>query len=374
MIQTTSCSKIASEISNKAIEHMMNIEWSIARGMAQSALMIDSNCGCAKLTIAAISNGSKDWQGTRVDKLNKIDRSKLSGEEQVWFDYLMAGSDKEKYSAVQKAGEKKFPNSPLVSYLATRGLDMDSYKTYAEKFPNYASSAYNMMSYGYLRGDYESVDNEKAMEYVKKAQEMHDGPNAYDSMAEHYASLGDYENALIYQLKAHDYAAFNSPYQSRIGEYWKKANKDTVVKNLMKAQSDMQDAILKADYTAFEKFTHPDIKISTGDSNLGKFYEFTRESLEADQNLSWDEFELKDMNVYFSPDMKTAVVTFYAKGAYTINGDSKNSSIDLNGMFKSISTEYSTRGSSVWVETDGGWKTMHSNFAPNKGKVGLPQN
>ena len=136
----------------------------------------------------------------------------------------------------------------------------------------------------------------------------------------------------------------------------------------------MQDAIIKGDNEAFQKFVHPDIIISTGDSDLGKFYEFNADDLEVDENFSWDSFEVEDMNVYFSIDMKTAVITFYAKGGYTMNGSSE--SYDLNGNLKPNSKfiEYSTRASSVWVNTNQGWKTMHSNFAPNKGKVGLPQN
>tara|TARA_B110000438_G_C15806080_1_gene647393 strand:+ start:876 stop:2009 length:1134 start_codon:yes stop_codon:yes gene_type:complete len=358
MIQKTSCSKKATEISNKAINHMINLEFLTARGMAEAALMVDENCGCAKLVIARVSSGNKNF-GTRANKLKMIDRSSLSGEEKVWYDAL-SSSDKEKYSVIQKEGEVMFPKSPFIHYLATGGLNFISYKAFAEKFPKYASSAYNMMSYGYLRGDYGSVDKEKAMEYVKKSQSMHDGPNAYDSMAEHYASLGEFDKAVENQLKAYDYATFSSPYQTKLREYSRKANIEELVKNLEKLQSDMQDAILKGDKEAFKKFMHPDITISTGDSNLGEFYDFSEENLKLDENFTWDSFELENMKVYFSTDMNTAVITFYAKGGYTMNKSSEF-------------IEYSTRASSVWVNTDQGWKTMHSNFAPNKGKIGLPQ-
>jgi len=372
IIQKSSCSEKAYEIAEKALDHMMNLEFLTARGMADAALIVDENCGCAKLIIARVSSSNKDF-GTRANKLESIDRSKLSGEEKVWYDALST-SDSEKYSIVQKAGIDKFPSSPFIHYLGTGGLNYESYKTFAEKFPKHASSAYNMMSYGYLRGEYGSVDKEKAMEYVKKSQDMHDGPNAYDSMAEHYASLGEFDKAVENQLIAFDYSTFSSPYQPKLREYWRKANKEEVVKNLKQLQSDMQDAIIKGDNEAFQKFVHPDIIISTGDSDLGKFYEFNADDLEVDENFSWDSFEVEDMNVYFSIDMKTAVITFYAKGGYTMNGSSE--SYDLNGNLKPNSKfiEYSTRASSVWVNTSQGWKTMHSNFAPNKGKVGLPQN
>ena len=100
-----------------------------------------------------------------------------------------------------------------------------------------------------------------AMEYVIKSQKMHNGPNAFDSMAEHYASLGEYDKAVENQLKAYDYATFTSPYQPKIGEYWRKANKNQLIKDIEKLQSDMQDAILKADKEAFKKFTHPDLSL-----------------------------------------------------------------------------------------------------------------
>ena len=79
-----------------------------------------------------------------------------------------------------------------------------------------------------------------------------------------------------------------------------------------------------------------------------------------DSALTWDSFTLSDMETYFSPDMKTAVVTFVADGSFTIAG--------TDG-----STVYATRASSTWNNTDDGWKILHSSFAPRKGKNGLPE-
>ena len=56
-------------------------------------------------------------------------------------------------------------------------------------------------------------------------------------------------------------------------------------------------------------------------------------------NVSWESFNLRDIDVDFSPDMSMAILTFYAEGSYT-NGDSENM------------IEYSTRASSVWIATD----------------------
>jgi hypothetical protein len=51
-INETSCSKKASLIANSAIEYVMNLEHMAAFGAANSALIIDKDCGCAKLILA----------------------------------------------------------------------------------------------------------------------------------------------------------------------------------------------------------------------------------------------------------------------------------------------------------------------------------
>jgi len=52
-------------------------------------------------------------------------------------------------------------------------------------------------------------------------------------------------------------------------------------------------------------------------------------------------------------------LTFYAKGDYTVGESDK--------------IDYSTRGSSVWISTENGWKIMHSNWAPLEGGTGIPK-
>ena len=129
----------------------------------------------------------------------------------------------------------------------------------------------------------------------------------------------------------------------------------------MKNQTEAQDAITDGDYETFSKYEHPDIIHTTGDSNLSPFYTFNKASFDREQAIVWNKFELNNMNVTYSPDMRTAVLTFYASGSYT---------------FKKTPGEnvaYSTRGSSVWVNTADGWKIMHSSWAPNKDGKGIPQ-
>jgi len=356
-IEDTSCNKKASIIANQAIEYVFNLEYMAAFGSANSALLLDENCGCAKLTLAYISSANSTW-GSRAKKLKEINTSDLTSEEKAWFDYMSASSEDQK--SLEKSMVEKFPKSPLINFLPTSIQDFNSYKIFAEKFPEYSSSAYNMMSYGYMNGAYGEKDTAQALKYVKMSQNSHDGPNSYDSMAEHYASMGDYENALKTQLRAVDFGTFSSPYRTNVQLYYAKMAISDVRKNIMAKQKEMQQAIMAGDYESYKKFEHPEIQVSTGDSNLNPFYVFTKKDITKEAPLTWEFFELSDMETYFSPDMKTAVITFIADGKYTI--------IKTN---KTVS--YATRASSTWVNTQDGWKILHTSYAPRKGKNGLPE-
>jgi tetratricopeptide (TPR) repeat protein len=356
-VQKTSCKKSSAKITNEAIESMANLEYLSAMGMAKAALLLDSECGCAQLILAAISSPNPNW-GSQKSKLEAIDVSKLSAEEKAWHGFLMTPWNDR--PAAAKLAVSKHPKSPLINLLATTPTDFNTYKTFANKFPAQASASYNMMSYAYLRGDFGEPNQEMAMDYVKRSQQMHDGPNSYDSMAEHYASIGEYQKALELQLKAVDFAQFGSPYRNFARIYYAKANQADLSKQLIKSQKEVQDAILARDYKTYSKYEHPDIIHTTGDSNLSPFYKFDKASFKEVQGIEWNRFELDNMDVNYSPDMKTAVLTFYASGSYTFKENNKE-------------VAYSTRGSSVWVNTGQGWKIMHSSWAPNKDGIGIPE-
>ena len=356
-IGEASCNKKATIIANQAVEYAFNLEYMAAFGSANSALLLDENCGCAQLTLAFISSANSNW-GSRAKKLKEINPNKLTAEEKAWFDYMSASSEDQK--SLEKSMVEKFPKSPLINFLPTSIQDFNSYKIFAEKFPEYSSSAYNMISYGYMNGAFGEKDTAQAMKYVKMSQNSHDGPNSYDSMAEHYASLNDYENALKTQLKAIDFGTFSSPYRAKALLYYAKNNVADMSKNITEKQQEMQQAILAGDYESYKKFEHPEIQVSTGDSNLNPFYVYTKKDVIKEAPLTWEFFELSDMKTYFSPDMKTAVITFVADGKYTI--------IKTNEI-----VSYATRASSTWVNTDDGWKILHTSYAPRKGKNGLPE-
>ena len=80
----------------KLLTRQLNLwqTWSIlpAMGMAKSALLLDPDCGCAQLVLAAISSPNPNW-GSQKSKLSAINVSKLSAEEKslVWFPYDTSG-------------------------------------------------------------------------------------------------------------------------------------------------------------------------------------------------------------------------------------------------------------------------------------------
>ena len=357
-IEKTSCDKKAALVANQAIEYVMNLEYMAAFGAANAALILDKDCGCAKLTLAYISSGNQKW-GSRMAKLDAIETQSLTPEERGWYDIMSA--NKEEKAALENTLASKYPESALLNFLSTSMQDFNTFKVFAEKFPENAASAYNMISYGYTNGAYGEKDMDKAMEYVSMSQKMHDGPNSYDSMAEHYAAKGDYENALKNQLKAYDYGTFASPYSPKLQLYYAKTVAQETTKKIQQMQKDMQKAILDGDYQGYKMFEHPEIIVSTGDSNLNPFYIYTEKDVTKNSAITWAFFTLSDMQTYFSPDMKTAVVTFVADGQYTITKTNQN-------------VEYATRASSTWTNTEDGWKILHTSFAPRKGKNGIPEN
>jgi len=138
-----------------------------------------------------------------------------------------------------------------------------------------------------------------------------------------------------------------------------KVSDEDIVSALKLNAVNFQDAILTQNLEEFNKYVDQNTPFTTGDSNLSKFYTMNSESFDVKPVAKWGEFDLYDTNVALSPDSRTAVLTFYAKGDYTVGDGDK--------------IDYSTRGSSVWVSTENGWKIMHSNWAPLGGGTGIPE-
>ena len=138
-----------------------------------------------------------------------------------------------------------------------------------------------------------------------------------------------------------------------------KMSNEDITSALKEKAVKLQDAILNQNVEEFNKHVDQNVTFSSGDSNLSKFYTMNTDRFNMEQKAVWGEFDLYDINVALSPDSRTAVLTFYAKGNYTVGeGDE---------------IDYSTRASSVWISTENGWKIMHSNWAPFGGGNGIPE-
>ena len=355
-----SCNKKASKIVNQGISHLANLEYTMAYAMANAALLIDEDCQCAKLVKAGSTSAAADW-GSRKEKLDDIDITKLGGEEKAWYSMLTATltGDSEKYQKSLSDGLTTYPESPILNWLST-GTDFDENKKFAEKFPTIASGSYNFMAYQYARGNYDGEPNlDMAYEMVQKSAELHDGPNIFDSKAEIAAENGDYQTALNSQLKAHDYSSVGSQYWQNAVMYWHKLNKENVADNLKEAQVKFQNSILEKNEEEFKKYVSEDETLVVGDSNLGEFYNYTLENLNQEALIDWDSFDIRDIDVHFSSDMTMAYLTFYADGAYTFKESGQT-------------VDYNTRASAVWIRTSDGWKSIHANWAPSEGGIGIP--
>ena len=169
---------------------------------------------------------------------------------------------------------------------------------------------------------------------------------------------------------------------------------ETLVSVLKEKARNLQDAILTRNLEEFNKHVDSTITFTSGESNLGKFIEMTPEKLmggDFDSNgtprVKWSELELYDIDVSLSPDSKTAVLNFYAKGEYQVaftkdvNPDEPDSFSwafllapeNYREFPQYAPVKYSTRASSVWISTKNGWKIMHSNWAPFDGGTGIPE-
>ena len=351
-IEKSSCDKDASAIVNESIEHLANLEHLMAIGMARAALVVDKDCECAKLVLAAAASNNKDW-GSRSAKLQKINTNSLNDVEKAWF--MLLSTPNENFDAAAKKAVAMHPDSPLINWLNTSYNDMEAMKKFASKFPANAASAHNAIAYSQARaGNYEA-----AYSSLFKSLTIHKGPNALDSQAEIAAMEGDYQKAVDSQLKAYDYAPFASPYQPKLRTYGRNLNKENLIKGLKEAQTNVQQAIEDQNLEEWKKYITEDVKITSGDSSLTEFYEQTEERFLEKRNFKWNNFDLRDIEVNFSPDMTMAVLTFYASGDYTFN--ETNEKVD-----------YSTRASAVWIATDSGWKMVHANWAPFGGS-GIPK-
>ncbi len=351
-----SCNVMASEIADQAVAHMVNLESPFAVGMADAALMIDENCGTAKLIKANLSLGGQF--GNQEEQLDMLDVDALSESEKAWHSLLT--DDSGDWAAARMAVAEEYPDVPLFQFWAAMADDdqADAMQEYADNFPEYASPAYNMLSYAYARGDGVEQDMDMAMEIVEKAIAAHDGPNAYDSRAEHYAAAGDYDNAFSSQLQALNYAAGPSAYQQYAGIYWRHTNKEALTDSIKSYTQQRLEATMMNDVEGQAKFQPESVSFIACNSNMLPC-ELVDEPM-PNEYFTWNSWETGDISVQFNEEMNMAITTYTSTGNYTMNESGEE-------------VDYHTRASEVWKLEAGSWVLVHSNFAPMPDGAGLPR-
>ena len=142
-ITDMSCNNRAEKIADKAITHLVNVETPIAVGMAEAALMMDNDCGSAKLVL--INAASSGKYGSRAAQLEKLDTKKFTNQEKAWVKLMRASS--EDFESTVKQVSTTYPEVPLFAFWSSASLEdgKDKLAEYIEAFPEYASPAYNIM-------------------------------------------------------------------------------------------------------------------------------------------------------------------------------------------------------------------------------------
>ena len=359
-IADTSCSANAAAIANAAISHVVNLEFAAAVGAADSALLIDPECGAAKLVRALVANNNAEW-GSKQKWIATARSGKLSKSEQAMANAAEATPN---VSAVAARTVAAGNTSPLFAYWAAyadqanTADQLEQFATAHANHPTIAAPAYNSLAYAYAQATWgvKTVDMAKAKAYIDKLIKAYPGMNSYDSQAEIFAMTGDYASALAAQQRAVDIAGDQADYGQRGSVYNRKVNAEQL-KSTIAEYVKMMQASPTNDKVNITRMARTMVAC---DSNMSPCYTMDPAGIIAQNaKVTWtSEVEATDIVVTLNDDATVAIATFMNTGTYMMNG---------------TSTAYRTRASSVWTrEADGSWKQLHGNFAP-AGGAGIPK-
>lgn len=353
----TSCSDDGAVIADQAFTSFINVERSMAIGMARAALLIDEGCGIAKLVQANASGDSKDAL------LSEASEMSLSSDERLWLDLTQSDDPwQPAATAIVESGNEAPVFSWMSSWDTNRGTVAENMEDFAEAYPDHAASAYNMLAYAYADAGWgvEEADMVRALRYLDLYDAAHEGPNAADSRSEILWNAGEKAGAWTAIRSAVDKGGNPSMYADRAGTIWRAMNEE----NLAKAIHDQVQAFWsgsdeEADMEARAALLAP--TSSHCDSNLEACYSATKDEVLAalGAGAEWLSLEVSDVDVTFNSDYRTAVATHMNAGQYKTDDDNV--------------VEYRARASSVWSldPWSGDWLLIHGNFAPSGG-AGIP--
>ena len=352
----TSCTDHGAKIADQALTSLINVERSMAIGMARAALLIDEGCGIAKLVLANASGDSQDAL------LNEASEMNLSVDERLWME-LMQSDDpwQPAATALVEAGNTAPVFAWMSAWDSNRGTIAENMEGFVSDFPAHAASAYNMLAYAHADASWgvEEANMVQALRYLDLYDDAHSGPNAADSRSEILWNAGEKAGAWAAIRVAVDKGGNPSMYADRAGTIWRAMNEDNLAKAIHEkvasfwSESDTEEDVAARSAMLAATSSHCD-------SNMEACYTATKEEVIAALGAGgeWLSLEVSDVDVMFNSDYRTAVATHLNAGQYKVDG---------------TVVDYQARASSVWSldPWSGEWLLIHGNFAPSGGS-GIP--
>ena len=159
----TSCSDHGAVIADQALVSFINVERSMAIGMARAALLIDEGCGIAKLVQANASGDSQDAL------LSEASEMSLSSDERLWLELLQSDEPRPPAAtAIVESGNEAAFFSWMSAWDTGRGTVAENLEGFVEAYPDHAASAYNMLAYAYADASWgiEEANMVRALRYL----------------------------------------------------------------------------------------------------------------------------------------------------------------------------------------------------------------
>lgn len=204
----TTASNSAKAQFRTALDHLNNVEVMAARDAADRALKKDPDFALALLVRGLTSESFADGK-SYIEKA-QAGRSAVTVGERHFIDAVAArrAGDMKKMTTAVKALAEAHPRDPDALFmLGQMHFSMQNTEKTKETFnrlleidPKYAA-AYNLLGY---RAMYEGEQEEAESMFKTYVELRPDAPNPYDSLAEYYLKVGNYEDAVANYMTAYE--------------------------------------------------------------------------------------------------------------------------------------------------------------------------
>ena len=137
-------------------------------------------------------------------------------------------------------------------------------------------------------------------------------------------------------------------------------DEETLTSELIESSISFQLAYINNKYPEASKYMSDKIVTTIFNSSGQPLVKQTKEEITSvGSGWAFDSFDMTNHKVFLSPDMKSAAIAFDAQGIISFEDGNEN-------------TPYSTRASQFWINTNDGWKILHSHWSPKISSKGIP--